>query len=429
MSALDGSLYSDHELWKQLERLESKARDLYEEARIGANRRLSVDEDDAGRILHGVLYSVRHLRTIDPEFLWDQQLDDLNAACATVLSSLNQIMQHPPRSSLAQIQTNLGDLIGHVARVPIVRTADDVGDLRSAAANFRRSLSQHRLNAETELNRVQSEAQVTSAEIASLQAEVETERGRYRALVDGFEASHREALERAEENSAVRLKDLDEEVQSQLRELQASMLEAQEQRITEHGERFNTFLDEARSKATETQEDLSTEADAVISDLHARLEEAKEIVGLVGLVGMTGNYKNSADVEALTADRWRIGGFCLGLAGVALTVVLFFQGSSDWSIAEVIRRVFLSLVPFGIASYALQQAASHREQQRLNRRMQLELTSLLPYLSQLPPKQANALKVSLAPRYFPGHALTRDFEAIDLTVATQSDDQDSTRND
>jgi len=89
----------------------------------------------------------------------------------------------------------------------------------------------------------------------------------------------------------------------------------------------------------------------------------------------------------------------VGLAGVAIWAFWVATHTQfNWGLFS--SRIFVAL-PFGIiAAYAARQADKHHDLERRNRRVELELASIDPYILPLPEEVRHEVKRQLAERLF-----------------------------
>lgn len=145
-----------------------------------------------------------------------------------------------------------------------------------------------------------------------------------------------------------------------------------------------------------------SEANQVITRLGEVRKEAEELVGAIALKGMAGGYQKVANREMAAARVWQVLTVLsmLGLVAVAgLTAVrLTTQDDFHWGPFGV--RVFLALAIGILSAYSAKQASEHLAAERANRRMELELGALDPYLAALPDAERHRVKGELVARLF-----------------------------
>lgn len=139
----------------------------------------------------------------------------------------------------------------------------------------------------------------------------------------------------------------------------------------------------------------------LVSQIETRLEEAKKLVGIIGNVGVTGNYQRIADQQGAAADWFRRGALVFLVAavfGVVWIVVSLGENGFSWEMAAFrFLSVLTLLLP---AAYCARESNRHRETEHRNRRLELELASVAPFLEGLDQGKIDEIRVRLAGSYF-----------------------------
>ncbi len=136
-----------------------------------------------------------------------------------------------------------------------------------------------------------------------------------------------------------------------------------------------------------------------------KLEDAKRIVGLIGNTGMTGHYQKVANNNKRAAEILRVLAllFFVGLvAGVSWVVSGIGADNFSWEVA--VFRVLVVATFLAPALYCARESNKHREEEHHNRRIELELASIEPYLDKLPEEKAQQIIEQLASQYFGNHS-------------------------
>ena len=122
---------------------------------------------------------------------------------------------------------------------------------------------------------------------------------------------------------------------------------------------------------------------------------------VIGNTGMVGGYQHVANSERKSAVIWK----CVtvvSMIGLVVFGVLAFVGTeaADFSWSKLGGRVFAAATIGILAAFAARQSAWHDDRERYNRRMELELASIDPYLANLPKDIQDKVKEVLAERFF-----------------------------
>ncbi|MBL7857255.1 MAG: hypothetical protein JNM57_06165 [Cyclobacteriaceae bacterium] len=139
----------------------------------------------------------------------------------------------------------------------------------------------------------------------------------------------------------------------------------------------------------------------LIGRLNTKETEAKKLVNVIGNVGATGNYQQVADANRKAANLWRniAIGFMSLLAGILVyTIWKIDTKEYDWQMALV--RILSALVLTYPATYAARESSKHRQLESINRRAELELASINPFIEILDDAKKQEIKEKLVEKYF-----------------------------
>lgn len=156
-----------------------------------------------------------------------------------------------------------------------------------------------------------------------------------------------------------------------------------------------------KDDAAEARSQEGAGASAHLTKLAEFEAEAKKIVGIIGNVGVTGNYQKIANRELRFAEIMRILSL-LSFLVLGWTVWQIVQqvNADDFNWEVALFRLAVGLAFLGPAIYCARESSRHRTNEERNRRVELELASLGPYLEKLPDEKAKEVREALARLYF-----------------------------
>lgn len=171
---------------------------------------------------------------------------------------------------------------------------------------------------------------------------------------------------------------------------------------------FRTEIDNAkttfRTEIDELKNSIDTDTTDLVSKLIIKLEEAKKLVNVIGNVGVTGNYQNIANAHKKSADLWRFLAilFMTVLSGLLIYAIWDVSSANyDW-IKSLIRVIAAAALSYP-ATYAARESSKHRKLETINRKLELELAALSPFIEMLPEEQKTEIKSKLVEKYFGNH--------------------------
>jgi hypothetical protein len=172
-----------------------------------------------------------------------------------------------------------------------------------------------------------------------------------------------------------------------------------------------------RKEIDEKIESLESSSAKIISELKLKLKDARKLVNVIGNVGATGNFQLLANYHNKEANKWRIValGF-MALLSLILIITIWdiHVGQFDW--VKSVVRIFAAGILSYPATYAAQESSKHRKQENYNRKIELELASINPFIEILEEPKKQMIKEKLVDKYFGNN------NAID----NKEDQQDST---
>lgn len=182
---------------------------------------------------------------------------------------------------------------------------------------------------------------------------------------------------------------------------EASSNERLDIKIDENNKQIISLLESQKNSFSEQVESQRSDGENVIEALKLNKQQASDLVQVIGNIGITGNYKNIANQEKGAADKWRnIALFLMiGMVGViALTIGISATNGFDWKLA--LFRIGAALVLALPATYAAKESSKHRILENINRKAELELASLDPFLEKLPEETRFKVKEELTGKFF-----------------------------
>jgi len=269
----------------------------------------------------------------------------------------------------------------------------------------------------------------TGAEFAAIVEEVRSRANDIIEKVGKHAAAKHEAVEKLGSDVGdleTRLKQHNEQFEQQkgridqiIADVQAKFTDAQHQRLNEFNEaerqrkafveelvetkgaELDELIEKRRAESAAQDQQIADTATKQLDALQGHLDHAKKIVGLIGNTGMTGHYQKVANRELWASEILR--GIAIAffvLMAVAVGWVVKDIGSDDFSWEVALFRVGVSLTALAPAVYCARESTRHRRHENRNRRIELELASIKPFLGDLPEEKTQQVIEQMASRYF-----------------------------
>ena len=200
------------------------------------------------------------------------------------------------------------------------------------------------------------------------------------------------------------IKELDEEIQkkdTEIAGLSSNQIKEFEVLKLKFTTEYNESTKEFKSDFEEKMLSIQNDANSNIEDIKTKLEEAKKLVNIIGDVAITGNYQQIANNHKKSANTWRwISISIMSILSILLILSIWrlSDPSYSWNVALVkVIAVAILIYP---ATYASRESAMHRKLEIYNRKLELELASINPFIETFDEASKKNTKEKLVDRYF-----------------------------
>jgi len=335
---------------------------------------------EVARLKKVVAYIDGVIEQIDPELMPFNILDGMNQHSTQCLQQLNAFQGNQNVGHLQNANTNIDAVLSLIGTTPFILSGYQKGSLSKAANAYSEAIDEHlaRLskNIDTEVESVRSE-------LVDINGSISTNKTALTAL------------------------DNELKVVSQTVEKQTSEFNTQFQASeTKRTANFDKVIETQQTKVDSTFKDIAIKSGITIEVLDKYLEDAKNIFGVVVNSLQAGAYSSYANEEKQMANRLRWSAIALMVLGVSVLVVpeIIKMVNSmetyalDWKIT--LGRIPFSLILFVPAFYLARESSKHRNTEVINRRRELILATIDPYLALLDEEQAKTIKEDIAKGIF-----------------------------
>lgn len=164
---------------------------------------------------------------------------------------------------------------------------------------------------------------------------------------------------------------------------------------------FETERETYEKEVSELKGSISENTTKLVEELETKLKESKKLVNIIGNVGATGNYQKIADYHKGQANIWRWIAlfFMVLLTGLLIYTIYHITGGEfNWKVA-IVRIVAFSALLYP-ATYASKESAKHRRLENVNRKSELDLASINPFIEILPEAKKQEIKEKMVEKFF-----------------------------
>jgi hypothetical protein len=172
-------------------------------------------------------------------------------------------------------------------------------------------------------------------------------------------------------------------------------------KLREYNEGYTSLTLEIKKYNDGLRDELRTDVEIFVDELKDLKKEAQSLVNGIASDTMAKHYKEIADDEKKIKFWWNIGAVISIMGLFAFSVYTFKsipQENVSWF--SFLSKVITTATIGTLVAYCANQANKYHRSEQSNRKMQLELQAISPYLEGLNYEDKNAIKAKLAERFF-----------------------------
>ncbi len=338
--------------------------------------------DLVDRINQAISYTKSCLDNVLPALINQGSINNANSYLQNIINEVNSYKANNNIGHLDNTTNHIDTLISQFAAFPIPRPVIEEEVFSGALISFKSQ-------AEKIIQSLSDQKQLLGDKLTELSESSSDVRQQFDELLSSVN-KQAEKIDDTINEFETRFSQLKEHSNQLLENSNKINEQKIEQLMTEMSTEHASLLDEQKVNAID-----------IISVLETKKEEASDLVQIIGNIGITGNYQKIANQEKLAADKWRNIALLLMVVMVAAIVSTIFvsvENGFDWKLSLFrLMAAFVLLIP---ATYAAKESGKHRALENHNRKAELELASLDPYLEKLPEEKRNQIKENLTEKFF-----------------------------
>lgn len=363
---------------------------LLDDAELEKNNNEAAVKEIA-RIHKVVKYIDSVMDQIDPELMPISLFDTLNQHATNSISQLNTFKSNQAIGHLHNVNTYVDSIITIFSQTPFMLAGQQKGSLSKAATAYSEVLDQHLIRLHEV---IEVEIGTIEKNVATIQTSIVENEKTLATLKEQLQAvSQTIQKQTAEFNTQFQVS---EKARADKYEITQTKLE---KKVDDEVVRLGT-------KADAEFEKLATKAGTTLEVLGQYQDDAAKVFGVTVNTLQAGAYSSYANEEKKTANVLRWSAITLMILGVAILVApeitKFIEDSKsyalDWHMT--LGRIPFSIILFVPAFYLARESNKHRNTEVLNRRRELILSTIDPYLVLLPEEKAQQIKMDIAKGIF-----------------------------
>ena len=335
------------------------------------------------------------LSSADPDLISFVQLDGVNQSLINSRNQVKAFIDNKNISSLVEANKAADNALAFTAQIFSLTSNHEVESLSRASGVYTSLLNKQHLEYK----------QAVTATLDELNKKV----GEFNPKT--------EELGKTLESLKTQLQTVEQTIQAQTADFNKQFSASE----LDRGGKFDGVIDRLTQKSDQEFKELSIKAGKSLEVLSKYLDDSKKIFGVVVNTLQAGAYSSYANSEKKTANilRWVV----LGMMGLAIIILIYpeilriwVDGSGyefDWK--KALGRVPFSVVLFVPAFYLARESGKHRNNEILNRRRELILSTIDPYLALLTADKADQIKADIAKGIFSEGQIPSDSDGAEAS--------------
>lgn len=350
--------------------------------------RLSEDEihesigiDDINFYETAYKYLLDRLKLTIPAIVLESELTTISQEIENSLSQINTFIGNRNSGHLINAKTHLHSAISRVRNLPLPFSKNDF--------NFSKNIANFEKIVQEKYEILEQDKEELKEELENLNTELEANKTELKRISTILKQKETE------------IQNLNSNFQTEFTNIKLTTNQNYDSDRKTFRTEFDSLKQTLNTEIEEIKQNIDSDTFELIEKLEEKLEEAKKIVGVIGDISVTGNYQKIANSNKTTADILRIVAIILMLmlSGILIYTIWDISGQTfDWT-KSLIRILAAAALSYP-ATYAVRESSKHRRLEIINRKAELELAAINPFIELLPENKKQEIKEKLVEKYF-----------------------------
>lgn len=396
---MTGQEFENHIIFGKLEQFKNRISDNEVRKTIG------IEDINFFETAYG--YFLDRLRLTIPIIVQETELTTISQEIESSLSQINTFIGNKNYGHITNAKNNLYSAITRVRNLPLPFSKNDF--------NFSKNISTFEKIVQEKYNNIERENQQLKQTLEDLNNEIKNNKSELKRIKTALEQKELEIqnINSTFQTDFANIKATANQNYDSDRKAFRTEFDSLKQNIDTDKKNFRVEFDSLKQTLNNEIEEIKTEIDTdtttIINELNQKLNDAKNIVGVIGDVSVTGNYQQIANSNKKTADNLRLVAIILMLilSGLLIYTIWDISGENfDWT-KSLIRILAAAALSYP-ATYAARESTKHRRLEIINRKAELELAAINPFIELLPENKKQEIKEKLVEKYFGNHSVNVD---------------------
>ena len=352
------------------------------------------------------------IESTDPDLFTNSLLNELSSSTETAFNEANAYRANKQLGHLQNANSQVDNLLLVSQRLPATRQPKLKNSLPSIVSSYSRELDQHldhiKTEVDTRIKNFETQSANTTNDYNNLLQKLNELRTQIATVEQTIQRQTAEFNSQFQVDQKERREIFEKDKQVKLVELQKII------DITQSN--FEKLVLDTNTEADKEFKNLVTKSATILEIMTSHQQNAEQVLGVVVNTAQAGAYKSYANDERSTANIYRYLAVSLMIFGVSVIagpeIIKMVEGLGSYSVnwEQVLWRLPISAIMFLPAFYLARESDKHRRNEFSNRRRELILCSVDPYLALLDKSKRDELKLEIAKDIF------KDSQSVEFPV-------------
>jgi hypothetical protein len=363
---------------------------------------------ELGRLLKAIEYLNSITNIVDPDLIGIQALNEIQNPMQQTVNEISQFITNKNIGHITNANDNFDNVLYHISKYFILPKTKVTASIPKILGVYQDQTEKFVKKIEADSERVNKS---TNTDLDAFKAEADQK----------ITALETEKATLAKEVASLNgiLAGIKTEANDHKANLEKQFMEA----ISAEQKKSETMLEAAQNNIDKSFGILAKKGNTAISIMDKLREDSEIVFGVVQNTAQAGAHKNYADQEKKTANFYRTLATSLMILSVIFVLWPILSQIKGLDIPTpdidlMLKRAALSLIILAPAFYLARESGQHRKNEFKNRRTELTLRTIEPYLALMSDEtQKEQLKAKVAESIFSEQAMTSSKDETSLILS------------
>jgi hypothetical protein len=364
-----------------------------------------------------------HINSIDPVLMRKASQDQLYSELNNINNQLiNFGVTFKNPNHLHTLNQRLDNILTYTSQIVTIINDESIETIRETVTSLRKSVGQQKSLLERQQEEFLEQSTSINNQIEEFKQKIEEYELKLNSELQKIQEKYNELHQNfitSQESRTQEFLELKEDFNNEFREITESLNKETQEIISSFQKEFDSAKSELISSYESFMEETQQKLDEYNKLLDSHKKSVEELVGIISTNSISGHYKEVADYMRKKANAWQRGTIISFLLTIGFGFYAFVLGHDTLNWPGLAARFVVTVALGSLTAYAAKQATYYEGEEKKNRKMEVELKTLNPYLASFSPEEQIKLKEQLFPLIFGKEEVAVTNEPTQTTITNQ----------